>query len=45
MTAVGMNMSSPGTNAERIARPISVRMGMFCKLGSLELSRPVNATS
>src|SRR5439155_429418 len=28
-------------NAARISRPSSVRIGMFCKLGSLELSRPV----
>ena len=32
-------------NAERISRPSSVRMGMFCRLGSLELSRPVAATT
>ena len=31
--------------AERISRPSSVRIGMFCRLGSLELSRPVAATT
>ena len=30
----------PATNAWRICRPSSVRTGMFCRLGSLELSRP-----
>ena len=33
------------TKAERISRPSSVRMGMFCRLGSLELRRPVAATT
>ena len=36
---------SPGKNAERISRPSSVRIGMFCKFGSLELKRPVAATT
>ncbi len=31
-------------NALRISRPTSVRMGMFCRFGSDELSRPVAAT-
>ena len=30
-----------GTKASRTRRPSSVRMGMFCRLGSDELSRPV----
>ena len=30
-----------GTKVARISRPSSVRIGMFCKFGSLELSRPV----
>ena len=32
-------------NALRIWRPISVRIGMFCRLGSLLLNRPVAATA
>ena len=31
--------------ARRISRPISVRIGMFCRLGSLLLRRPVAATA
>ena len=30
-------------NARRTSRPISVRIGMFCRLGLTELSRPVEA--
>ena len=37
-------MPSAGMNARRICWPRSVRDGMFCKFGSLELSRPVAAT-
>ena len=29
------------TNAWRILRPSSKRIGIFCKFGSVELSRPV----
>ena len=36
---------NPATNAWRIWPPSSVRIGMFCRLGSLELSRPVAATT
>ena len=32
-------------NALRIWRPISVRIGMFCRFGSLLLRRPVAATA
>ena len=32
-------------NARRISRPISVRIGMFCRFGSLLDSRPVAATA
>ena len=32
-----------GMKAARMRRPSSPRMGMFCRLGSLELSRPVAA--
>ena len=37
----------PGSamKALRICLPISVRMGMFCRFGSLLLSRPVAATA
>ena len=37
--------AAPGTKAERISRPSSVRTGMFCRFGSLELSRPVAVTT
>ena len=33
------------TNAARISRPSGVRIGMFCRFGSLLLSRPVAATA
>ena len=36
-------MPGPATNAARICRPSSVRIGMFCRFGSHELSRPVAA--
>ena len=36
---------APATKAERISRPSAVRIGMFCRFGSLELSRPVAATT
>ena len=32
-------------NARRISRPSGVRIGMFCRLGSLLLRRPVAATA
>ena len=32
-------------NARRISRPSSVRIGMFCRFGSLLLKRPVAATA
>ena len=32
-------------NARRISRPSSVRIGMFCRLGSELLKRPVAATA
>ena len=32
------------TKALRISRPVAVRIGMFCRLGSEEESRPVAAT-
>ncbi len=32
-------------NARRISRPSSVRIGMFCRFGSLLLRRPVAATA
>ncbi len=32
-------------NASRILRPSAVRTGMFCRLGSVEESRPVTATA
>src|ERR1044072_8596486 len=35
---------SPTTKPRRIARPSSVRTGMFCRLGSVDDSRPVAAT-
>jgi hypothetical protein len=40
-------MTLPGgaTNASRIRRPSAVRIGMFCRLGSFDASRPVTATA
>ena len=37
-------LGAPATNARRTSRPSSVRMGMFCRFGSLDESRPVAAT-
>jgi hypothetical protein len=33
------------TNAWRMRRPSAVRIGMFCRFGSLDDSRPVAATA
>ena len=33
------------TNASRIRRPSAVRIGMFCRFGSVLDSRPVTATA
>ena len=38
-----MSPDRPTTNADRIRRPSSVRIGMFCRFGSVEESRPVAA--
>ena len=38
-------MPGAAINAARISRPTSVRMGMFCRFGSLLESRPVAATA
>jgi hypothetical protein len=42
---VGAEQDMAGRGDERLAiwRPISVRIGMFCKLGSFDESRPVCA--
>ena len=47
-TKPGALDATPGSviaKAERISRPSAVRMGMFCRLGSLLLKRPVTATA
>ena len=38
-----MTLPGSATKASRIWRPISVRIGMFCRLGSVDDSRPVCA--
>ena len=47
LRVVGGDEHVPGsaTKARRISRPTSVRIGMFCRLGSLLLKRPVAATA
>ena len=35
--------SGPTTNVSRIRRPAAVRIGTFCRLGSVEDRRPVAA--
>jgi hypothetical protein len=35
--------SGPTTNVSRIRRPAAVRIGTFCRLGSVDDSRPVAA--
>ena len=44
LRVVGRQQHVPGsaTKARRILRPSSVRIGMFCRLGSVEDSRPVD---
>ena len=42
-TAVATAAEGSATKASRIWRPISVRIGMFWRLGSFELNRPVCA--
>jgi hypothetical protein len=38
-------MPASATKASRILRPSSVLTGMFCRLGSFDDSRPVEATA
>ena len=40
-----MQSSLSGIKALRISRPSSSRTGMFCRLGLVELSRPVEVTA
>jgi hypothetical protein len=44
---VAETMLLPGgaMKAARMRRPSAVRTGMFCRLGSLDASRPVTATA
>jgi hypothetical protein len=46
LRVVGAKKTCPsaGTKPRRISAPSSVRIGMFCRFGSLEESRPVAAT-